>query len=203
MTDTPMNPDRDPSRREELLFMLLHGGARSETIAQRVVDLALAEARAEEKAEVDRLRKRAETAASRLAAVERLAEEADDKNNHTVDTDLLLDALGLSADAPSGARLTGLPLGLTGRARHDARVAMETTRRAPKESPADEGAPEPDMPVLAGKDWGGPLARCSWGRHLAALLPTGHIGTHRMGKGWLNRCPGVGKPPRAEEETAS
>ncbi|MFJ6487090.1 hypothetical protein [Streptomyces californicus] len=56
MTDTPMTPDRDPSRREELLFMLLHGGARDAAIAQRVVDLALAEARAEQKAEVDRLR---------------------------------------------------------------------------------------------------------------------------------------------------
>ncbi|MFD3970183.1 hypothetical protein [Streptomyces cyaneofuscatus] len=47
MTDTPMTPERDPSRREELLFMLLHGGARDAAIAQRVVDLALAEARAE------------------------------------------------------------------------------------------------------------------------------------------------------------
>ncbi|MFJ5886852.1 phiSA1p31-related protein [Streptomyces californicus] len=57
MTDTPVTPDREPSRREELLFMLLHGGARDAAIAQRVVDLALAEARAEQKAEVDRLRK--------------------------------------------------------------------------------------------------------------------------------------------------
>lgn len=55
MTDTPMTPDRDPSRREELLFMLLHGGARSEAIAQRVVDLALAEARDEYAPEVARL----------------------------------------------------------------------------------------------------------------------------------------------------
>ncbi|MEU0160206.1 hypothetical protein ABZ154_15530 [Streptomyces sp. NPDC006261] len=143
MTDTPMTPDRDPSRREELLFMLLHGGARDETIAQRIVDLALAEARAEQKAEVDRLRKalsgaasessaalsamqeragrweanwraerrmrledntklrtretELETAESRLTAVEMLAEEARDKCNHTVDTDLLLDALGLES----------------------------------------------------------------------------------------------------------
>lgn len=84
MTDTPMTPDRDPSRREELMFMLLHGGARSESIAQRVVDLALAEARAE-----------LEAAGSRLVAVELLVEEARDKCNHTIDTDLLLDALGL------------------------------------------------------------------------------------------------------------
>lgn len=147
VTDTPMTPDRAPSRREELLFMLLHGGAHSETIARRVVDLALAEAGAEKKAEVDRLRKalsdaadqvaelddelgkasahthflerntlpdlhrqiehhkdgkarwrkRAETAESRLATVERLAEEARDKDNHSIDTDLLLDALGLES----------------------------------------------------------------------------------------------------------
>ncbi|MYR48866.1 hypothetical protein GTY83_07070 [Streptomyces sp. SID4928] len=38
-----------------------------------------------------------EAAGSRLAAVERLAEEADDKCNSTIDTDLLLDALGLNA----------------------------------------------------------------------------------------------------------
>ncbi|MFC8704099.1 hypothetical protein ACFUIV_18185 [Streptomyces anulatus] len=86
MTDTPMTPDRDPSRREELLFMLLHGGAHSESIAQRVVDLALAEARAE-----------LEAAGSRLVAVELLVEEARDKCNHSVDTDLLLDALGLES----------------------------------------------------------------------------------------------------------
>lgn len=199
MTDTPMTPDRDPSRREELMFMLLHGGARSEAIAQRVVDLALAEAGAEKKTEVDRLRKalsdatdqvaeledglgqasaenaalrerlrkaplrgralldakageeatathwkrlgidpaageavaaELEAAGSRLTAVELLVEEARDKCNHSIDTDLLLDALGLSADAPPGARLTGLPLGLTGRSRHDARVAIEAARKA-------------------------------------------------------------------------
>ncbi|MFD7855221.1 hypothetical protein ACFV6B_13175 [Streptomyces microflavus] len=40
-----MNADNtDPSRREELLFMLQHGGARTEEIARRVVDLAIAEA---------------------------------------------------------------------------------------------------------------------------------------------------------------
>ncbi|MET8378024.1 hypothetical protein [Streptomyces microflavus] len=173
MTDTPMTPDRDPSRRDELLFMLLHGGARSEFVAQRVVDFAASEVRDEYAPEVARLgaalqgvmdeiarfgiygpartaaaalvrradelvtenatlRDRVtelETAGSRLAAVERLAEEADDKNNSTIDTDLLLDALGLNADAPSGGGPTGLPAGLTGRARHDARVAMETARK--------------------------------------------------------------------------
>ncbi|MET4670811.1 hypothetical protein [Streptomyces sp. PvR018] len=70
MTDTPMTPDRDPSRREELLFMLLHGGARSEAIAQRVVDLALAEARAEKKTEVDRLRKALSDATGQVAELE-------------------------------------------------------------------------------------------------------------------------------------
>lgn len=70
MTDTPITPDRDPSRREELLFMLLHGGARDETIAQRVVDLALAEARAEMKAEVDRLRKTLSDATGQIAELE-------------------------------------------------------------------------------------------------------------------------------------
>ncbi|MFI6140332.1 hypothetical protein ACIBCC_19355 [Streptomyces griseus] len=42
-----------------------------------------------------RWRKRAETAESRLTAVELLVEEARDKCNVTVDTDLLLDALGM------------------------------------------------------------------------------------------------------------
>ncbi|MGW9245757.1 hypothetical protein [Streptomyces badius] len=55
MTDTPMTPDRDPSRREELLFMLLHGGARYEAVAQRVVDLAASEVRDEYAPEVARL----------------------------------------------------------------------------------------------------------------------------------------------------
>ncbi|MGV0096978.1 hypothetical protein [Streptomyces californicus] len=67
MTDTPMTPDRDPSRREELLFMLLHGGARDAVIAQRVVDLALAEARAEQKTEVDQLRGELSDATAELA----------------------------------------------------------------------------------------------------------------------------------------
>ncbi|MGW7398077.1 hypothetical protein ACWGH7_16450 [Streptomyces cyaneofuscatus] len=42
-----------------------------------------------------RWQKRAETAESRLATVERLVEEARDKCNHSIDTDLLIDALGL------------------------------------------------------------------------------------------------------------
>src|ERR1043165_1267403 len=71
-----------------------------------------------------------EAASSRLTAVEMLVEEASDKCNDFVDTDRLIDALGLGADAPPGPRPTGLPVGLTGRARHDARVALETRRRA-------------------------------------------------------------------------
>ncbi|MFH9765165.1 hypothetical protein ACH4N4_30470 [Streptomyces microflavus] len=70
MTDTPMTPDRDSSRREELMFMLLHGGAHSEAIAQRVVDLALAEARAEQKTEADRLRKALSDAADQVAELD-------------------------------------------------------------------------------------------------------------------------------------
>ncbi|MBQ1118346.1 hypothetical protein [Streptomyces sp. C3-3] len=51
-------------------------------------------------AEVDRLRARVaelEAAESRLTAVEMLAEEARDKCNHSVGTDLLLDALGMES----------------------------------------------------------------------------------------------------------
>ncbi|MFJ2568943.1 hypothetical protein ACIOYT_00785 [Streptomyces halstedii] len=88
MTHTPMTPDRDPSRRKELLFMLLHGGARDESIAQRVVDLALAEAHDQvdflerntlpdlhrqieyHKGGKARWRKRAETAEARVAELE-------------------------------------------------------------------------------------------------------------------------------------
>ncbi|MDP5310410.1 hypothetical protein [Streptomyces poriferorum] len=50
--------DTDPTRREELLFILLHGGARTELVAQRVVDLAVAEALAEQEADIAKLRAR-------------------------------------------------------------------------------------------------------------------------------------------------
>lgn len=56
------------------------------------------------------------------------------------------------------------------------------------------------MPVLVRKGWDGPLARCSFGRHLAALLHNGRIDTHRMGEGWLNKCPGAGKAPHGDTE---
>ena len=52
-----MNADNtDPTRREELLFMLLHGGAQSESIAKRIVDLVVAEAQAEPTPELSLLR---------------------------------------------------------------------------------------------------------------------------------------------------
>lgn len=46
-----MSANRDTTRREELLFMLRHGGASSDGIAERVVDMAFAEVRAETQAE--------------------------------------------------------------------------------------------------------------------------------------------------------
>ena len=52
-----MNADNtDPTRREELLFMLLHSGAQSESIAKRIVDLVVAEAQAEPTPELSLLR---------------------------------------------------------------------------------------------------------------------------------------------------
>jgi hypothetical protein len=47
--------DADPTRREELLFMLLHGGAQSESIAKRIVDQVVAEAQAEPSPELSSL----------------------------------------------------------------------------------------------------------------------------------------------------
>ncbi|MEV2259151.1 hypothetical protein AB0J13_10885 [Streptomyces anulatus] len=141
MTDTPMTPERERMIRiwHEELHRLTDptAVARRETLGDLLAEVdrlrgELSDTTAElaENARaMNALRRHRDTAEGRIAAVERLAEEADDKNNHSVDTDLLLDALGLSADAPSGARPTGLPPGLTGRARHDARVAIETARR--------------------------------------------------------------------------
>lgn len=129
MTDTPMTPDAALARLRQYgeststWSTATYNDGTEKALHQIAVSLA---------GEVERLRAQVaelEAAGSRLTTVQRLAEEADDKNNHTVDTDLLLDALGLSADAPTGARPTGLPLGLTGRARHEARVAMETARK--------------------------------------------------------------------------
>lgn len=50
----------DPTRREELLFILLHGGAQTELIATRIVDLAIAEATAEAARELVLLRAESE-----------------------------------------------------------------------------------------------------------------------------------------------
>ncbi|MDX5526139.1 hypothetical protein PV677_36330 [Streptomyces sp. DE06-01C] len=89
----------------------------------------------------------------------------------------------------------------------EAEAELEAMRRehpAPCRVPDSPDCTCPDkLPVFTGADWDGPIARCSWGAHMAALLPSGRIARHRMGEGWLNACPGVGKPPRAEEETAS
>ncbi|MFI6653235.1 hypothetical protein ACIBI8_37300 [Streptomyces sp. NPDC050529] len=136
--------DTDPTRREELLFILLHGGAQTESIATRIVDLAIAEAQAEPtpelillRAESDELkdlrrlmlpqlrreiqhhkdgkarwRGRAEKAEARVAELEKsqaadraersrwsdaesIVERARDKGCDQIDTDVLVEALGL------------------------------------------------------------------------------------------------------------
>lgn len=51
-----MSARQDPTRREDLLFMLLHGGASTNSIAGHVVDLAISEALDEQAAELARLR---------------------------------------------------------------------------------------------------------------------------------------------------
>lgn len=51
-----MSARQDPTRREDLLFMLLHGGAATNSIAHHVVDNAIAEALAKQAAELDALR---------------------------------------------------------------------------------------------------------------------------------------------------
>ncbi|MGC4925560.1 hypothetical protein [Streptomyces sp. DT117] len=79
---------------------------------------------------------------------------------------------------------------------------MRSEHPAPCRVPDSPDCTCPDkLPVLIGADWDGPIARCSFGAHMAALLPSGRIARHRMGEGWLNACPGVGKPPRADEAT--
>lgn len=47
MSSSSQNPDRAPSRRDDLLLMLLHGGAATNAIAKHVVDAFAAEVRAE------------------------------------------------------------------------------------------------------------------------------------------------------------
>ena len=53
-----MSASQDPTRREDLLFMLLHGGAASNSIASHVVDMAIGEALDQQKAELAALRPR-------------------------------------------------------------------------------------------------------------------------------------------------
>lgn len=50
-----MSARQDPTRRDDVLFMLLHGGAASGSIARHVVDLAISEALEPQAAEVARL----------------------------------------------------------------------------------------------------------------------------------------------------
>lgn len=47
MSSSSQNPDRDPTRREELLFILRHGGAATDGIANRAVDMFAGEIAAE------------------------------------------------------------------------------------------------------------------------------------------------------------
>lgn len=56
-----------------------------------------------------------------------------------------------------------------------------------------------DLPVRTPRGYDGPVARCSWGRHLGPLLDSGLIGRHHLEKNWINPCPGASKPPRTEE----
>ncbi|MFG3488489.1 hypothetical protein [Streptomyces sp. NPDC047972] len=65
-----MSARQDPTRRDELLFMLLHGGAASNSIARYVADAAIAEALAEQAAELDKLKAALSGAADQIAALE-------------------------------------------------------------------------------------------------------------------------------------
>ncbi|WP_329046983.1 hypothetical protein [Streptomyces sp. NBC_01422] len=88
MTDAQLTPDREQEIRTLDLLQLMSDRA-APVISGHLAALL---------GEVDRLRAQVaelEAAGSRLAAVEMLVEEARDKCNHAVDTDLLLDALGM------------------------------------------------------------------------------------------------------------
>ncbi|MFJ6316067.1 hypothetical protein ACIQJW_08300 [Streptomyces californicus] len=115
MTGTPMTPDaalarlRQYGERTSTWSTATYNDGTEKALHQIAVTLAaevdrlreeLSEATAEmaENARaMNALRRHRDTAESRLAAVERLAEEARDKCNHTIDTDLLLDALGMES----------------------------------------------------------------------------------------------------------
>ena len=137
MTNTPMTPDRVEALQAAMYDYSTHPKLGFACCSAHGVADAVPDVLAENRwlrARVTEL----EAASSRLTAVEMLVEEASDKCNDFVDTDRLIDALGLGADAPPGPRPTGLPVGLTGRARHDARVALETGRRAADQNEAAE-----------------------------------------------------------------
>lgn len=77
-----MSANQDPTRREELLFILRYGGAQTDEIAERAVDLAISEASAEKAAEIERLRGRVtELEAQRDRRRERLVSLQNDALN--------------------------------------------------------------------------------------------------------------------------
>lgn len=94
--------------------------------------------------------------------------------------------------------------------RDDVRAAAQKTQRqAARTAPADmarpapvtarvddEQAPAQVRPRMVPRSWDGPVAQCGFGDHDGPLAVDGLMGTHRMGDGWLNRCPGMGKPPK-------
>ncbi|MYX67379.1 hypothetical protein K388_05562 [Streptomyces sp. KhCrAH-43] len=155
MTDTPMTPDRE--RMIRIWHEELHRLTDRTAVARR-------EALGDLLAEVDRLRAALSEATDQVAELEsdlggataesaalkqRLHEAAmarvwtnEDGKKFVFVDDIkgpLLNALGMGADAPTGARPTGLPVGLTGRARHDARVAAERLNVDPCEEFRQDG----------------------------------------------------------------
>lgn len=188
MTDTPMTPDaalarlRQYGERTSTWSTATYNDGTEKALHQIAVSLA---------AEVDRLRGELSEATAELAENARA-----------------MNALRRHRDTAE-ARVAELTITPVDEAVEMAEAAeeLEAMRRehpGPCRVPDSPDCTCPDkLPVLIGADWDGPIARCSFGAHMAALLPGGRIARHRMGEGWLNACPGVGKPPRAEEETAS
>ncbi|MFJ6239858.1 hypothetical protein ACIQH0_38070 [Streptomyces griseus] len=175
MTDTPMTPEYEREIRSHVAEMSNY--SLGNLFARDLL------------AEVDRLRKALSEATDQVAELES-------------------DLGGASAEnAQLRARVAGLTAAPVDEAVEmaEAEAELEAMRRehpAPCRVPDSPDCTCPDkLPVLTGADWDGPIARCSFGAHMAALLPSGRIARHRMGEGWLNACPGVGKPPRADEAT--
>jgi len=93
MTTTPMPPERE--RIIRIWHEELHRLTDRTAVARR-------EALGDLLAEVDRLQAQVaelEADSSRLIRVEQVVEDARDKDIHTIDTDLLSDALGLDTEA--------------------------------------------------------------------------------------------------------